>query len=66
MTDVFDRVTAWLVYLFSATGAFFSTLSLEWWQFLCSLVLGLAMLIINIRHKRAMRKIAREKGIKLQ
>jgi glycerol-3-phosphate acyltransferase PlsY len=59
-----DRITAWFVYLISACGAVFSTMSIEWWQFISSLVLGIVMLIINYKHKKEIEKIARESGVK--
>ncbi|PJC87822.1 hypothetical protein CSW98_01470 [Vibrio sp. HA2012] len=58
-----DKITAWFVYLISACGAWLSTMSVEWWQFLSSLVLGIIMLVINYRHKKAIEKIAREQGV---
>ena len=66
MRDLLDRMTAWVVYVISGWGAFLSTLSVEWWQFICSLVLGIVMLTINYRHKKELEKIAREKGVNLE
>ncbi|WP_052708097.1 HP1 family phage holin [Salinivibrio sp. KP-1] len=66
MNDLFDKVTGYLTYFFSALGMVIGGLSLEQWYFLSSIIIGLAMFISNQWHKREMRKIAREKGIILE
>ncbi|PWI34849.1 hypothetical protein DI392_00785 [Vibrio albus] len=65
MRDMLDKFTAYIVYLISGCGAFLSALSIEWWQFISSLILGIAMLVINYRHKKEIERIARDKGVNI-
>ncbi|WP_318515016.1 HP1 family phage holin [Photobacterium leiognathi subsp. mandapamensis] len=63
MNDVYDRITSAVAYLMSAIGVLVSSISLEDWYFLSSIAIGVAMLGINIWHKKVMQRIAKEKGI---
>ncbi|MFB9135719.1 HP1 family phage holin [Vibrio olivae] len=65
MRDWYDKVTTGTAYLMSLLGMTFSKLTFEQWYFILSLVIGLAALGLNYWHKRAMQRIAREKGIAL-
>lgn len=58
--DWFERGTSYVAYLMSGIGVFLGYLSIEQWV---SILVGLSALIANIWHKRAMQKIAQEKGI---
>ncbi|MGL4193192.1 MAG: HP1 family phage holin [Vibrio sp.] len=58
--DGIDRATSYLAYLMSCIGVVSGYLSIEQWV---SVGLGIAMLIINIWHKRSMQKIAEKKGV---
>jgi hypothetical protein len=63
MHELYERVTNYLAYLISVVGLLFSSLTLEQWYFVSSMLLGLITILINIWHKRAMQQIAREQGI---
>ncbi|WP_456297307.1 phage holin family protein [Vibrio sp. AK197] len=65
MRDWYDKVTTGTAYLMSLLGMTFSKLTFEQWYFILSLVIGLAALGLNYWHKRAMQRIAQEKGIAL-
>jgi|GEM_PF-2699894 len=60
--DWFEKITSYLAYLMSGVGVFLGYLSIEQWV---SIFVGVSALIANIWHKRAMQKIAKEKGIYL-
>lgn len=65
MKDWYDRLTSYIAYGISLTGMTVSKLTLEQWYFLLSLLIGFIALGLNYWHKRAMQKIAREKGVAL-
>ncbi|MEH0088914.1 phage holin family protein [Vibrio alginolyticus] len=65
MKDWFDKLTSGVAYLVSLAGMTFSKLTFEQWYFILSLVIGLAALGLNYWHKRAMQRIANEKGVAL-
>ncbi|EKO3565627.1 MULTISPECIES: hypothetical protein [Vibrio] len=56
----FEKITSYLTYLMSGIGVFLGLLSIEQWF---SIFVGVSALIANVWHKKAMQKIAKEKGI---
>lgn len=63
MSDWFDKLTSNIAYFISATGVVFSSLTAEQWYFIFSIGLGVGALLVNIWHKLAMQKIAKDKGV---
>ena len=63
MQDWFDKFTSYVAYSMSATGVLVSSLTLEQWYFLTSILIGVGALLANVWHKRVLQKIAKEKGI---
>lgn len=63
MQDWYDKVTGYIAYSMSATGVLLSSVTLEQWYFLTSIFIGLGALLANVWHKRAMQKIAKDKGV---
>ncbi|MBF4257527.1 MULTISPECIES: HP1 family phage holin [Vibrio] len=63
MSDWYDRLTSYIAYFMSGTGVLLSSMTLEQWYFLVSILIGVGALLANVWHKRAMQKIAREKGV---
>jgi hypothetical protein len=63
MQDWFDKITSYIAYFISATGVVVSQLTLEQWYFISSILIGVGALLANVWHKRALQKIAQEKGI---
>lgn len=58
----FEKLTSYIAYLMSGLGVFLGLLSIEQW---ISIFVGVTALVANIWHKRAMQKIAKERGIYL-
>lgn len=58
-----DRITAYIAYCMSALGIAIDKLNWDQVYSIGSLLLGLAMLCVNIWHKRQMQKIAKEQGV---
>ncbi|XAG86244.1 phage holin family protein [bacterium 19MO03SA05] len=56
----FEKITSYIAYLMSGVGVFLGLLSIEQWF---SIFVGVSALIANVWHKKAMQKIAKEKGI---
>ncbi|MEZ9564822.1 HP1 family phage holin [Vibrio artabrorum] len=65
MKDWYDKITSGIAYIVSLTGMTISKLTFEQWYFILSLVIGIAALGLNYWHKRAMQRIASEKGVAL-
>ena len=63
MPDWFDKITSYIAYFISASGVVVSQLTLEQWYFISSILIGVGALLANVWHKRALQKIAQEKGI---
>ncbi|NOI15780.1 hypothetical protein [Vibrio hepatarius] len=61
--DWFDRFTSWIAYLMSAFGMGLSNLTDEQLYFIVSSLIGLGALGLNFWHKRAIQRIAAEKGV---
>ncbi len=62
MHDLYDRITNYITYAMSGVGVVLGIFTIEQW---ISILIGVVALFANIWHKRAMQKIAREKGIYL-
>ena len=63
MQDWFDKITSYVAYSMSAAGVLVSSLTLEQWYFLSSILIGVGALLANVWHKRVLQKIAKEKGV---
>ncbi|MDE1328499.1 hypothetical protein [Vibrio aestuarianus] len=62
MHECYEKITAYIAYLMSGAGFVLGLMTIEQWV---SVFIGISMLAANIWHKRAMQKIAYEKGIYL-